>query len=189
MLSAMIGLKRGIVELAEHNPEWKMIAAQTIEMLWGIFGAEAKDIQHIGSTSVRHIKAKPIIDIAVAVEGFDIADKLMPKLNDVGFFKSKLHAVKDDILICDDDEFTDTRSYHIHIVKTGSAQWSNYLNFRNYLNAHPYAAKDYERIKIISAEKHHSDRNAYTNAKDKVLIRLLNEAQSWAGSGNTLSNS
>jgi len=187
-LSVKIGLKRGIVELAEHNPEWEMIAAQTIELLWGILGAEAKDIQHVGSTSIRHIKAKPIIDIAIAVEEFDVVDKLMPKLNEAGFFKSKLHAVKDDILVCYDDEFADTRSYHIHIVKTGSIQWSNHLNFRNYLNAHPDAAKDYERIKIISAEKHHSDRNAYTNSKDKVLVRLLSEAQSWAGSDDALSN-
>ena len=179
-MSVTIGLKRGIVDLAEHNPDWKTVAAQTIERLWGVFCTVAKDIQHVGSTSIRHIKAKPIIDIAVAVECLDEVEMLMPKLNEAGFYKSKLHAVKDDILVCDDDEFADTRSFHVHIVRAGSIQWSNYINFRDYLNENPSIAKDYEQIKLISAEKHPSDRNAYTNGKEEILVRLLGDAQNWA---------
>ena len=175
-----IGLKRDLVELTEHNPKWKTLATQTIGLLWDIFGKTAKDIQHVGSTSIQWIKAKPIIDIAVAVKNLNEVEPLMPKLNDAGFFKSKLHAIEGDILVCDDNELADTRSYHIHIVELGSIQWINYISFRDYLNENLNSAKEYERIKIISAEKHPSDRTAYTNDKEEVLIRLLHEAKIWA---------
>ena len=65
-----IGLKHGTVELAPHDPDGERLAAETIEKLWSIFGSVATDIQHVGSTAVRGIKAKPIIDIAVAVDNF-----------------------------------------------------------------------------------------------------------------------
>jgi len=142
-----IGLKRGLVELTEHNPKWKTLAAQTI---------------------------------AVAVKNLSEVEELIPKLSEAGFFKSKLHAVEGDILVCDDNEFTDTRSYHIHIVESASVQWRNYINFRDYLNENPDSAKEYERVKITAAENHPSDRNAYTDDKEEILIRLLHEVQVWA---------
>ncbi len=174
-----LGLKRGIVELADYDPEGKTLATGAIEHLWRIFGSAAKDIQHVGSTAIKGIKAKPIIDIAVAVEDFAEVELLMPQLNEAGFFKSKLHAIENDMLLCDDDEKADTRSYHIHIVKVHSTQWKNYLNFRDYLNAIPDVAKEYERLKVNLATKHPSDRNAYTDGKDNMVARLLSEAQTW----------
>ncbi|MDD2362940.1 MAG: GrpB family protein [Oscillospiraceae bacterium] len=175
-----LGLKRGVVKLADHNPEWKEFAVRTIEQLWRIFGSVATDIQHVGSTAIRGIKAKPIIDIAVAVEDFAEVELLMPQLNEAGFFKSKLHAIENDMLICDDNEIADTRSYHVHIVKVNSVQWNNYLNFRDYLNSMPDVAKEYERLKVNLATKHPSDRNAYTDGKDGIVAHLLSEAQTWA---------
>ena len=67
----MIGLKRGTVQLFEHEKEWETEAQNTIARLKSILGDVIKDIQHIGSTSILTIKAKPIIDIALAVDDFD----------------------------------------------------------------------------------------------------------------------
>lgn len=67
----MIGLKRGTIKLCEHEKEWETEAQNTISRLKQILGNVIKDIQHVGSTSIRSIKAKPIIDIAVAVDDFD----------------------------------------------------------------------------------------------------------------------
>ena len=66
----VLGLKRGVAELADHDPEWEVNAANTIKRLWDILGSTAKDIQHVGSSAIRHIKAKPVIDIAVSVWSF-----------------------------------------------------------------------------------------------------------------------
>ena len=67
----MIGLKRGTVKLCEHEKEWELEAQNTIDRLKQILGNVIKDIAHVGSTSILSIKAKPIIDIAVAVDDFN----------------------------------------------------------------------------------------------------------------------
>lgn len=66
-----LGLKRGTVQLEPHDKQWDEIAIQTIKTLKSILGDDAIDIQHIGSTAIPAIKAKPIIDIAVGVTDFE----------------------------------------------------------------------------------------------------------------------
>ena len=67
-----IGMKRGTVYLEPHQTEWERAAEETIRTLKNILGNSAADIQHIGSTSIRTISAKPIIDIAVAVNDYEL---------------------------------------------------------------------------------------------------------------------
>lgn len=67
----MIGLRRGEVRLFEHNKEWKIEGERTVNELRKILGSDAVDIQHVGSTSIKSIKAKPIIDIAVGTDDFN----------------------------------------------------------------------------------------------------------------------
>jgi len=67
----MIGLKRGIVELAPYTYEWKEEYNKEEKLLYSVIGKYVLDIQHVGSTSIEGLDAKPIIDIAVAVESLD----------------------------------------------------------------------------------------------------------------------
>ncbi|MDR1069109.1 MAG: GrpB family protein, partial [Clostridiales Family XIII bacterium] len=76
-----LGLKRGTVELCDHDAAWEENARETIALLKDIFGGAAIDIQHIGSTAIRAIKAKPIIDIAVGIAAFDVPEHIMRELN------------------------------------------------------------------------------------------------------------
>lgn len=80
----ILGLKCGVAELADHDPEWEINAADTIKRLWDILGSAAKDIQHVGSSAIRHIKAKPVIDIAVSVWSFEEVLTLSPALEKEG---------------------------------------------------------------------------------------------------------
>ncbi|MDR0947935.1 MAG: GrpB family protein, partial [Lachnospiraceae bacterium] len=173
----VLGCKRGTVELYDHDPEWETASARTIAQLKSVFGDAAVDIQHVGSTAIRSVKAKPIIDIAVGVINFDSVLPLIGVLEEKGFYKSKLHAISNDILLCDGNEEADTRSYHIHIVIYGSTQWKNYIRFRDYLNANSTAAHEYEKTKLELAVKYPNDRNAYTEGKDNVISQILRKAQ------------
>lgn len=65
-----LGLKRGTVQLEPHDKQWDEVAIQTIKILKSILGADAIDIQHIGSTAIPAIKVKPIIDIVIGVTDF-----------------------------------------------------------------------------------------------------------------------
>ena len=82
----MIGLKRGTVKLCEHEKAWEKEAQDTISRLKQILRNGIKDIQHVGSTSIQSIKAKPIIDIALAVDDFDDILGFEKELKDAGFY-------------------------------------------------------------------------------------------------------
>ena len=82
----MLGLKRGTVSLCAHEKEWEMEAERTISRLKAILGDAIRDIQHVGSTSIPAIKAKPIIDIAVAVDCFDNILAVEKELQGAGLY-------------------------------------------------------------------------------------------------------
>jgi len=115
----MLGLKRGVVELADHDPEWAKSARKTIEKLKAIFGDAAVDIQHVGSTAIRDIKAKPILDIAVGVQSLDMLTDVLLRLDASGIYKSAQHAVPNDMLYVIGDFESDTRTHPIHNAPAG----------------------------------------------------------------------
>jgi len=181
----MLGLKQGTVELCDHDQAWEQNAAQTIEKLKGIFGNVASDIQHVGSTSIVSIKAKPIIDIAVAVRDFDDVIELIPMLEQSGFMYRQ-HDVAGDMLFVCGNKNTDIRTHHIHVVRSGSKEWHNYINFRNYLNARPEVAKKYEALKLRLMSEYKNDRPAYTEGKAEFITHVLRKAQVWSFLGRTV---
>ena len=174
----MTGLKRGTVELLAHEKQWEELAEQTILQLRELFGGVAKDIQHVGSTAIRRIKAKPILDIAVAVGDLDAVRPLLPALERAGY----VYADQEEdgiLLVCGDFE-RDTRTHHIHVVQDGGERWLNYLAFRDYLNASAAAAEGYERVKLQLMEQHRGDRAAYTAGKEEFIRGTLRWARIWS---------
>ena len=152
----MIGLKRGTIKLCEHEKEWETEAQNTISRLKQILGNVIKDIQHVGSTSIRSIKAKPIIDIAVAVDDFDNMLRFEKELKDNGFYyrPNAQASVRGQLLFACGNFYEgtgDVQTHFIHVVRTNSMDWINYINFRDYLNNTPSVAKAYEALKISLA--------------------------------------
>jgi len=175
-----IGLKRGVVELADHDPEWEQLARETIERLWHVFGSIAKDIQHVGSTSIRGIKAKPCIDIAVAVNNPTEVKKLIPALEEAGFLYRPDSNKDWNIFFVYSDVNLGTRTHHVHVVQSESDTWYEFVRFRDYLNNCPQIAKDYEAVKLSLMEKYKHDRPEYTKEKHKFIAKTLKDAQIWA---------
>ena len=171
-----IGLKRGVVELTDHDPEWEQLARDTIERLWQVLGSTATDIQHVGSTSIRGIKAKPCIDIAVAVDNPTEVKKLIPALEEAGFLYRPDPNKDWDIFFVYSDVDLGTRTHHVHVVRSESDTWHAFVRFRDYLNGFPQIAKDYEAVKLGLMEKHKHDRPAYTKEKHEFIARTLEDA-------------
>ena len=178
-----LGLKRGTVQLADHDPKWKNVAAETMHQLKRILGSVAKDVQHIGSTAIVGIKAKPIIDIAVAADDFAEIEKFVPALHAGGFLRRNWPDDTQLLFAVGEDSGRDDRisTHFIHIVKTNSEDWHNYINFRDYLNAMPHAAKEYENIKICLAEENPIDegRAKYLAGKNDFIVSKIDEARIW----------
>jgi len=175
----MLGLKRGIVELYDHDKMWEINAKETINKLKAIFGITATDIQHVGSTSIVHIKSKPIIDIAVAVNCFDDVLAIVQKLEEAGFIHRSQNDEPWEIYFSCGDEQENLRTHHINVVKANSKEWRDYINFRDYLNANLDIAKEYENLKLQLMNTYKHDRDSYTNGKAKFIIKTLRKAQDY----------
>ena len=192
----MIGLKRGTVQLCEHEKEWEIEAQNTIARLKEILGDVIKDIQHVGSTSILTIKAKPIIDIAIAVDNFDDILAYEKELKDAGFYyrPNTLAALRDQLLFACGSFYEgtgDLQTHFIHVVLTGSMDWINYINFRDYLNKTPSAAKEYEALKVSLALQAPIDngREKYLRGKHDFIVYTLRKAlvKSYLGKTVTIS--
>ena len=168
----LLGLKRGTVQLQPHDKQWKNVATQTIEKLKSVLGKDAIDIQHIGSTAIPAIKAKPIIDIVVGVTDFDKVMLHNEQLRQVGIFY-RGSDVEHKVLYVMGDMEADIRTHHIHIVKWNGTEWKNYIHFRDYLNANENMALQYEKLKEEMERKYADDRVAYTNGKQNMINKIL----------------
>lgn len=179
----MIGLKRGTVKLCKHEKAWEVEVQNTIVRLRKILGDVIKDIQHVGSTSIFTIKAKPIIDIALAVDDFDDILAFEKELRDDGFYyrPNAQASLRNQLLFARGNYYDgsgDLQTHFIHVVLTGSMDWINYINFRDYLNNTPPVAKAYEDLKVSLAEQAPIDggREKYLKGKHDFIVYTLRKA-------------
>ena len=176
----MIGLKRGTVALYPHETEWEDEAKRTIEKLKSILGETAVDIQHIGSTAVKSIRAKPIIDIAVGVKNFDEILEKKQRLFENGFYFRESSIENQLLFACGSfyDGTGEEQTHFIHIVIHGESEWQNYLLVRDYLNEKISAAKEYETLKLKLAEECPVDsgREHYLAGKHDFIRNLIRTA-------------
>lgn len=164
--------------LAPHQEEWTQNAERTIQTLKQLLEPTAVDIQHIGSTAISSIHAKPIIDLVVGVRNLDdIAPYVeLLKQYDIVF---RGEDVTGQLLFVMGDFEKDTRTHHIHVVRWNGAEWNNYINFRDYLNRYPDKAMQYDACKKKLAAQFADDRRSYTAGKQKLIGCLLKEAHAW----------
>lgn len=167
------------IELVPYNTEWPKLAEIEIKKL---FEALPKnhilDIQHVGSTAIFGMLAKPIIDIQIAVDSLKaikpIAINILKLLGYVYWDENpdseRLFFVKGM------PPFGKKRTHHVHIVEPGSKQWKNKIIFRDYLISHPELAHDYEKLKRSLATLYTYDREQYTDAKASFINKILKNA-------------
>ena len=170
------GLLRGTVRVEPHNAAWETVAAETISKLRTVLQGVLVDAQHIGSTAVRSICAKPIIDIVIGVSDFDALLSRNGVLSENGFVFRGIDHPGQYLYVCGDHE---VRTHHIHAVIHGSEEWNNYVNVRDYLNSHPEDADAYSELKESLAKRYPEDRAAYTASKSEQIAKIIEKARAW----------
>ncbi|WP_291583876.1 GrpB family protein [Clostridium sp. UBA6640] len=171
----MIGLKRGIVKLAPYTYEWKEEYNKEEKLLHSVIGKYVLDIQHVGSTSIEGLDAKPIIDIAVAVESLDKVECFKDLLEDMGYQYGGNAGVEGRLMFAKGSE--DLRTHYLHIETLNGPIWKNHIYFRDYLRLHKEYIHQYLELKRDLAEKFEDDRYSYTNEKDKFISMVLEKAK------------
>ncbi|MCD4685340.1 MAG: GrpB family protein [Anaerolineae bacterium] len=160
-------------DLSEYNPQWPQRFEQERVLLNAALGEdEVVDIQHIGSTSVPGLRAKPIIDILVAVETFAPVEEYGERLGPVGY-QYFPHGDEGERLFFWKGI---PRTHHLHIVEYATWEHQRHIIFRDYLRAHPDIARRYTQVKeeLATAFKH--DRPAYTRGKTAFIKAIMERA-------------
>jgi GrpB-like predicted nucleotidyltransferase (UPF0157 family) len=173
----MLGLPSGCDQISQYTLEWRTLFLEEEARLKAHLGGYLLDIQHIGSTSIPGMPAKPILDIGVAVTNFEEAARSIPPMEQLGF------AYKGENGIPRRHYFVkgDPRTHHAHMFEIESDEWRNLLLFRDYLIDNPKAARGYARLKEELAMKFANDREAYQAGKDNFIKAILSRA----GEGNS----
>ena len=187
-----LGLRHGTVALFPHETEWETEADRTTKTLRTVLGNVAADIQHVGSTAITSIMAKPIIDIAVAVRDFGDVIGKKSELEAAGFFyRRNGEDLPEQLLFARGSYYDGTgelQTHFIHVVKADGVQWRDYINFRDYMNANPSAAKEYESLKIRLCAECPEDpgRQHYTAGKQEYVAYALRKALVWSYLGKLI---
>jgi GrpB-like predicted nucleotidyltransferase (UPF0157 family) len=165
-----------VVVVVPYDPAWPQIFAREARLLADALPG-ALSIEHVGSTSVPGLAAKPVIDIVVVV--VDVAEVDVSALAPLGY-TFRPHAFPDDpdhLFLVKDT--AGVRSHHLHVFAEGSPWPVRNRTFRDYLAAHPDAARRYAAAKRAAADLHPGSRARYGDAKEEVMMRLVDEARAW----------
>lgn len=167
------------IVLAPYDANWAKQFQQEREILHGIFGELAADIQHFGSTSVPGLMAKPIIDIMVVVYDIGLVDGLNERMNALGYEARGEHGIAGRrYFVKFTDDGSGNHTHHIHAYQEGHPHISGELLFRDYLRVSAQARKQYQQVKMEAAKRYRHSPQAYTEAKTECVRRLTEEALS-----------
>jgi len=164
-----LGLIRGTVALVSHNEEWHRAFEHEKERLGRAIGDVSIPIEHIGSTAICGIAAKPILDIMIGTPEFE------PKLQFRDNLESLGYEYKGENGIPQRHYFGKgiPRTVHLNVVRYAGEIWLSHIAFRDRLNQNPEIAREYERLKFDLAKRFGHDRESYTNGKTEFIQKVV----------------
>jgi GrpB-like predicted nucleotidyltransferase (UPF0157 family) len=159
------------IEVVDHDARWAETFEHERERLSEVLGELALAIEHVGSTAVPGLAAKPILDIMVGVARTPLPEHTLAALGTLGY------QYRGDSGIPGKQYFrTNPRTRHLHVVELGGEDWVRTLAFRDYLRAHPAAVREYEALKRELARRHRDHRNRYLEGKASFIQVVLERA-------------
>ena len=160
------------------TPDWpKMFLAARGELTEAL-GKEILELYHIGSTAVRGISAKPVIDMLAVVDSIETADSWIPALAKLGYTALGEYGIPGRRFFMRDTG--GKRSHHLHVFAKGDPEIERHLQFCDILKANPGIKRYYSRLKESLAKKFPDDIESYIKGKkdfiDKVIVDYQSEA-------------
>lgn len=164
------------IVLSEYNSDWSGGFEDEKRVLLAAISSAEPVIEHVGSTAVPDLTAKPILDIMIGLADFGGANSLVPNIQQLGytyfpqyenvmprrrFFKKMVNHLA---------------THHIHMVEIDSEFWVRHLLFRDFLRDNPVIALDYADLKCNLARREWVDGNAYADAKTDFIRGIEKQA-------------
>src|SRR5579864_1460075 len=160
--------------VVDYDPNWPIVFESLRKRIADILGDVAAAIEHVGSTAVPNLPAKPIIDIDVLLASETMLPAAIERLASIGY----VH--RGDLGVPEREAFyapANDPPHHLYVCPPQSAEFRRHVAFRDYLRAHPREAKIYANLKIALAEQFRDDRPAYNDGKTEFVDGLLSRTQ------------
>ncbi len=141
------------MELSRYDPQWPALFVQERGHLEAVFGQAAKRIEHVGSTSVPGLQAKPVIDIQISLDAVDVG-VYAPLLAKLDYKHLPMEDPPPDVYPFFHKPARWPTTHHVHLCKSGSWEERSHLAFRDWLRLHP------------------DDRDAYGDLKDRLALQV-----------------
>ena len=169
------GLERGVLEILDYREDYAKIYEQEKEELLKIYKDRIAFIDHVGSTSIKNIKSKPIIDILIQTNDSDDFKEFTESKVEGEIYTVKREPTAGGDYLVRKEENGRVKAL-IHVYKTGDMNGITSILFRDYLNSHEDEKKRYEALKLELYKKYKNERKQYTLGKDKYIKGIIDKA-------------
>lgn len=171
-----LGLKKDEVKVVEYTPEWHEEFIRVKNELIINTNLDENRIEHIGSTAIRGMSAKPILDIAIGVDDLNNVDKeFLGTFQKSGFLRLKVERPGEIVLAKFADDTYQEKTHYIHLVEFQKDLWNELIFFRDYLNADEAARAQYLAIKLAYLESASTGIGAYTDSKEAFVRKIVSK--------------
>lgn len=165
------------VKVVPFTTNWARRYREAAEELCALLGDELLAVEHIGSTAIPNMSAKPIIDILVVVRNIEAVDAFNPAFEAAGYLPRGEYGIPGRRFFIRGSENQRTR--HVHIFQQGSPQIERHLAFRDYMITHPEEAAAYAQLKETLAQRFPQDIDGYIAGKDAFIKEIDRRAAAW----------
>jgi GrpB-like predicted nucleotidyltransferase (UPF0157 family) len=174
-VAALAPVREEPIQLVPYDPAWpKLFEVERDELSGVLTPWLAGPIEHIGSTAVPGLIAKPVIDIMAGVRDLPSS---MPACAAVAPLAYAYFPYRADVMHWFCKPSPAHRTHHLHLVPVGSAIWTDRLAFRDYLRSSREAGAEYAALKTRLAARFQLDREAYTEGKSQFVAAILDRAR------------
>jgi GrpB-like predicted nucleotidyltransferase (UPF0157 family) len=165
------------VEVVDYDPHWPKLFDREKAQILSVIGNRVTAIEHVGSTAVPGLGAKPIIDVMVGIHRLIDAKDCIRPLERIGYeYVPEYEASMPERRYFRKGPNEPNKHYHLHMVEHGSEFWKRHLLFRDYLRTHPDTASEYYELKRQLATRYRLNREAYTDAKTFFIESIVSKA-------------
>ncbi|OXM82702.1 GrpB family protein [Paenibacillus rigui] len=160
-----------VIEVVPYNPEWRMHFENMKEKLQNDLGDLILAVEHVGSTSVEGLYAKPIIDVDIVMESYDVLPAIIERLEDAGYvYEGNLGVEGREAFKAPEGSLV---KHHLYECPKDGKGYLEHIAFRDYLRANEEARREYGLLKLRLAEQYRNDIDSYSLGKTAFVTSVL----------------
>jgi GrpB-like predicted nucleotidyltransferase (UPF0157 family) len=172
----ILGLKKNEVKIVPYDSEWKNEFIRVHSEIIEHTNIQFDCIQHIGSTSIEGIQAKPVIDILMGVDDINnISDSFFKAMRKAGFYRLRVERPSEIVFAKFTDDTFEVKTHFVHLVNYQGDKWCELLFFRDYLNANEDIKRQYEKLKLNFLNSKLKGIDEYTSYKEQFVQSIFDK--------------